>query len=338
MLAVGHEVTIAAGRVETTDAPCTAVTVRGLAKPVASTARLGRLAPLLAAADVVHVQNVMNPTALAQLVATQRAVVTVQDHRVFCPGPGRTLPDGLVCAAPMGDDICEICLPERDYRARVLALTATRRDALRGAHLVVLSRYMAAELEAAGLSGAHVIPPPVTLGPPRREPGRAFLLAGRLVGHKAPDLALSAWRAAGAPLPLRVVGNGTVPDAGGPAFTRLAHVPRAALAGLMRTARALLLPGRWQEPFGMVGLEALAQGCPVVARHSGGVADWATAGVLRAQTPRQMSDAIRRLADDPGFALALGQAGQAAAARWPSASALRHRLEAVYAAAMSRSA
>ena len=47
----------------------------------------------MAAADVVHVQNVMNPTALTRLVSSGRAVVTVQDHRVFCPGPGRTPPD-----------------------------------------------------------------------------------------------------------------------------------------------------------------------------------------------------------------------------------------------------
>ena len=41
-----------------------------------------------------------------------------------------------------------------------------------------------------------------------------------------------------------------------------------------RRARAVLFPSRWQEPFGIVGLEALTLGVPVVAWESGGVRDW----------------------------------------------------------------
>jgi glycosyltransferase involved in cell wall biosynthesis len=34
------------------------------------------------------------------------------------------------------------------------------------------------------------------------------------------------------------------------------------------------MPSRWQEPFGIVGLEALSFGVPVVAWESGGVREW----------------------------------------------------------------
>jgi glycosyltransferase involved in cell wall biosynthesis len=51
-------------------------------------------------------------------------------------------------------------------------------------------------------------------------------------------------------------------------------VDRAELARLYRGARALLFPPRWQEPFGIVGIEALSFGVPVVAWESGGVAEW----------------------------------------------------------------
>jgi glycosyltransferase involved in cell wall biosynthesis len=34
------------------------------------------------------------------------------------------------------------------------------------------------------------------------------------------------------------------------------------------------MPSRWQEPFGIVGLEALSFGVPVVAWDSGGVGEW----------------------------------------------------------------
>jgi len=37
---------------------------------------------------------------------------------------------------------------------------------------------------------------------------------------------------------------------------------------------ALVMPSRWQEPFGIVGLEALTLGTPVVTWESGGVSEW----------------------------------------------------------------
>ena len=47
-----------------------------------------------------------------------------------------------------------------------------------------------------------------------------------------------------------------------------------AVGGSTGARRALFLPSRWQEPFGIAGLEALALGVPVVAWESGGVTEW----------------------------------------------------------------
>jgi len=108
----------------------------------------------------------------------------------------------------MSGDVCAQCLPDRAYRERMVELTDARRKAVGGARLVVLSRYMAEELAAAGLPGAQVIPPWVEAPAGEPEPGNAFLLAGRLVAHKAPLDAWQAWRRAGCGLPLRVAGAG----------------------------------------------------------------------------------------------------------------------------------
>jgi glycosyltransferase involved in cell wall biosynthesis len=51
-------------------------------------------------------------------------------------------------------------------------------------------------------------------------------------------------------------------------------VGREELSALYRRARALLQPSRWQEPFGMTGIEALSFGVPVAAWESGGVSEW----------------------------------------------------------------
>ena len=184
------------------------VRVRGLGSKVESTERLAQLAGLLCDADVVHVQNIMNPVALRDAAATGRAVATIQDHRVFCPGPGKTLPCGSRCDHAMSDDRCRACLPDDAYRARLVELTEARREALENIRLVVLSQYMRGELERVGLGGAEVIPPWVEVGDDPPDPGSGFLIGGRLVDHKGVMDGWSAWRTSACAGPLRVAGGG----------------------------------------------------------------------------------------------------------------------------------
>jgi hypothetical protein len=329
----GLRVTVAYGRAETGCPPppgARVVRVRGLAGVTASSG-LAALPALLADCDAVHVQNVMNPAALTAAIATGRALVTVQDHRVFCPGPGRTLPDGNACQRTMGDAACRACLPDDGYRARILARTLSRCDALAGARFVVLSRYMASELAAAGLPGAIVLPPWIEPGPPRREAGDAFLLGGRLVAHKGVLEGWEAWRAAGAPLPLRVAGSGPL-AAALEGCERLGWLDTARLAAELRRARALLFPARWQEPFGILGVEALAAGTPVVVTARGGTGEWSDAGCLVVPPGdiAAMTAALWRLAADPELALALGRAGQAMVRERFARAVLWPRLLALY--------
>ncbi len=335
--AAGHRVTLACGRAEPGVGPPAGVSLvrlRGLAARAASAARLTGLDALLAGHDVVHAQNVMNPVALAAATAAGRAVVTVQDHRVLCPGPGKTLPDGSRCRVAMDEAACAACLPGVAYREEMLALTRARLEALRGARLVVLSDYMARELAAADLPGARVLPPWVTPGPPRARPGDGLLLAGRMVAHKGVIVAWRAWRRAATPLPLRVAGSGPLAAAMDGA-ARLGWLDRAALRRELRRARALLFPSRWQEPFGILGVEALAEGTPVIVADTGGTRSWSAAGCLRvpAGDAGAMAEAVSRLAADPSLALRLGREGQAAVAVVFSRRLIEPRLLALYEAA-----
>jgi glycosyltransferase involved in cell wall biosynthesis len=333
----GHRVAVAAGRIESEvslPATVTCERVRDLASPVPAWTGGQLLERLLEDADLVHCQNVMNPVALAFAAATGRAVVTVQDHRLFCPGPGKTLPDGSRCRTAMSGDVCSQCLPDRSYRERMVELTDARRKAVGGARLVVLSRYMAEELGAAGLPGAQVIPPWVEVPAGEPEPGDAFLLAGRLVAHKAPLDAWQAWRRAGCGLPLRVAGAGSL-ERELEGAQRFGWLRPEALAGELRRSRALLLPARWQEPFGMIGVEALANATPVIAAATGGTGEWTDAGCLRvaAGDVGAMAAAMSTLAADPAVALALGRAGRAMVAERFARAPIEGRLRALYDAA-----
>jgi len=330
-----HDVTIAAADFDKDVAiPSTVRThrIKALRAHVPRSRGLEPLHGLIAAADVVHIQNVMNPTAL-QMSMGPKTVVTIQDHRVFCPGPGKTLPSGAPCTAPMDDALCTQCIPDTEHRTRMLSLTKARLDTLRAAgKLLVLSRYMAAELEAAGLENIEIIPPPVPCGPAKTDAGHGFLLAGRLVYLKGTDLAIEAWRSAKSGHPLRMAGLGAE-AAGIQGVEALGWLTRDALRATMADCRALLFPSRWAEPYGIVGVEALAMGTPVIAMARGGMPDWAHCGTLCVdpKQPHSMTSAIRKLEGDPVEALSLGAEGQAWVKEHLSPAAVHQRLNTCYA-------
>lgn len=333
----GDHVRVATGRVDPGAAPqlpgaAPPIRSRALASAVASHRQLDRLRPHMDRADVLLVQNVMNPTALRLLSETGRAVALVQDHRVFCPGPGRTLPNGERCDRQPTAAACAECLPDADYRARALALTQARRDALAGAEVVVLSQYMQQEMG----EGA-VIPPWIFVdSAPPEGPRDRIVLAGRMVSHKAVADAHRAWQMAGEPLPLHVAGEG--PDAD--AMTGAHHhgwLPRPELWALLRRARVVLFPARWQEPFGILGVEALACGAPVVVADVGGVRDWAQGGATRvaAGDVPGMADALRGLCEGPAEAEPIAKARENAIRERYAINALLPLWDAVLARAAS---
>ena len=173
---MGHEIRLLVGRKEVDWEPSECVFVlRGLARPTASKARLAGLDAHISWADRVVVQGVMNPVPLERLSASHKAIFVVQDHRHFCPGQGKTLPGGQVCEKVMSDSMCEVCLPDSDYRLRLLELTQARIRAIADAPIVVLSAYMAAEMRRMDET-VHIIPPFVRVMPGGvyRNSGTAF--------------------------------------------------------------------------------------------------------------------------------------------------------------------
>jgi glycosyltransferase involved in cell wall biosynthesis len=127
--------------------------------------------------------------------------------------------------------------------------------------------------------------------------GGYFLWVGAFAPYKRLDVALEAFRRLG--LPLWVAGDGQ--DAGRlrtqlPSNIRwLGPVPNAELPELYRGARALVFPG--EEDFGIVPLEALASGRPVLALGRGGALETVSAetGIFFDEaTPEALMEAVKR--------------------------------------------
>jgi glycosyltransferase involved in cell wall biosynthesis len=238
------------------------------------------LDPLLHAVrpDVIHLHTVVNPWVL-EWAHGRRAVITIQDHRYFCPGLGKWTLSGDVCSEPMSEEVCAQCFDSEEYFRGILSTTRRRLAALAGLRIVVLSEYMKGALSEVVQpeAGISVIPPFVHgLDANAAKDGTdGVLFVGRLTAHKGVRAALDAWQRSEVGLPLLVAGSGPlqgeVAKRGG---ELLGWLDRASLSRAYRRARALLLPSRWQEPFGIVGLEALSMGVPVAAWRSGGIPEW----------------------------------------------------------------
>ena len=279
--------------------------------------------------DLIHVHNIMNPHLLKVLAMSgPPAVMTVQDHRVFCPGRGKLKRDGSVCRQGMGLD-CAGCFEDESYFFRMLTLVRERQVALeRFCAYIVLSEYMRAELIQAGLSPdrIHVIPPFVhglETGYSRAAVGRRVLFAGRMVEAKGFIDLLEAMVMVDKDICLVAAGNGPLLD---PARERaveaglagrvefMGWVSHRELAPLYRRARMVVLPSRWQEPFGITGLEAQAMARPVAAFDVGGVRDWLEDGRTGILAPvgnvEALAGAIDLLWRDEDLATKMGGEGR----------------------------
>jgi len=149
------------------------------------------------------------------------------------------------------------------------------------AALVGISR---AQLSSAppGLGPIRSIPNPIDLRAwPLRERKDDYLLwIGRMTPEKGPHRAIAAAHAARVPLILAgVIQPGqqaffdreVAPHIDGHCVRFVGEVGGSARRSLFAHARGLLMPIRWNEPFGMVMVEALACGTPVIAFAEGAV-------------------------------------------------------------------
>jgi spore coat protein SA len=85
-----------------------------------------------------------------------------------------------------------------------------------------------------------------------------------------------------------------------------------ALGDLFRGADMFCSPSVWDEPFGLVNVEALASGLPVVSTLSGGAAEIFSSGggiLVERGCAVQLASALRRLTESPGLRAQLGQDG-----------------------------
>lgn len=167
--------------------------------------------------------------------------------------------------------------------------------------------------------------------PPDFVPATDFVaFVGALGEHKGLALLAEAHRRMRAPVPLVLVGapradtrmpRGTDRQ---PVIVRTG-VPHNQIMATLAAAAVVAAPSRWQEPLGLVPVEAMAVGTPVVATRVGALPEVVrhqqTGLVVPPDDPASLAEALDRLVTDPKLRERLGQAGRLWARRY-SASAI----------------
>lgn len=312
--------------------------------------------------DILHVQNYLPMVSPAVLRLGKRyGVATVQalrNYRLICT-KAQFFRDGKDCHDCLGKALPWAGIRHRCYRDSLpatLALTgmiATHRaigtwsretDAFIAVSDYVRSKYIEGGFDPAKL---HAKPNVVAAaGPASVTVTRQLVYVGRLSAEKGVDVLLEAWRRAGVEGELVLGGSGPALESlqqqasDIPGVRFLGRIPSEQARALMRGARAMVIPSVWAEPFPRTGVEAMAEGTPVIGASSGGIPELFPDGRGGVLYPASLVDALAGEIRDLF-------AGDDKAARWRidaravfdehfSPAAVTRRTEEIYAAAIDR--
>jgi glycosyltransferase involved in cell wall biosynthesis len=255
--------------------------------------------------DLLFVHGVQSPALEARLLDIAPGVFFAHSYYGTCISGSKmhAAPSSVPCTRRFGPACIGLFYPRRCggwsplTMLRQYGVQSDRLKLLaRYRHIVIASEHMAAEYARHGLAAkTHVVPLPATnagtVAARTADPAVWRLLyLGRLERTKGADIALEASaRAAGVlerPVILRIAGAGSLERTLRQRAQELtARFPRLTVqfpgwldslrrAEVFDASDLLLIPSRWPEPFGLVGLEAGLHGVPCVAFDVGGIREW----------------------------------------------------------------
>ncbi len=266
----------------------TAAAIRDLARSLHNrrVAELVRAEISAFSPDIVHVHNTwfaMSSAAITTAAASGVPVVmTVHNYRLGCLSAD-LYRDGDVCTACVGRSPLRGVLHgcSRDSRAlsavQAIEVTATRSRRVLDRHvarIIAPSQFFADRLVDIGIRADRlVVKAHFTADPgPRPAPPAAstdIVYVGRLAPGKGVESLVRAWPMVERAGRLTIIGDGPLADELTDVATHGVDIAgwmdRAAVRRQLLSARALVMPSEWYEPFGMVLIEAMSAQLPIIA-------------------------------------------------------------------------
>ena len=287
--------------------------------------------------DVCHVHGVFNSGTLESCLDYGPTILHLHDYRYLCPSSGLYYRRGGICSRGCS----ALCFPIGFVRGcQTIRMPAgwafysrvqyIRRNASRFTRILANSHYVASRfVQSIGpqehLEVLHYFSPvEVGTSPPSATSSPSVLFVGRVREAKG----ILPFIDVVSRLPKNV--RGTIVGDPDDAMRRLIRDEadqrgclnriemsgwrdRKGVADLVQAATAVIFPSLWAEPFGIVGIEAMARGVPVVGFNVGGVRDWLedekTGYLVGRNDTAAMSNRVKVLLDDSELRKRMGLAG-----------------------------
>ncbi|MFA6048872.1 MAG: glycosyltransferase [Candidatus Micrarchaeia archaeon] len=284
--------------------------------------------------NVLHLHHNYKYPSTVLLAAALKGVPVVQtvhDYGFLCPTIWHVKPGGKACCTKFGWECVQSgCIPlskyllELAYRPikHILEKMVVRK-------IICPSKKLQDCISQQGFRTELVryfIGCPQKM--PKKRPGTAetILYVGGLTPQKGVHVLLPAFASAMKKFPkarLVVVGEGTYRGwlesmAGELDISRFVHfagkVPNSKIGGYYANAGIVAVPSIWEEQFGLVGIEAMSYGVPVVGSDIGGIPEWledGKTGLLAAPgDSKDLAAKIIELMKKPARAKAMGERGR----------------------------
>ena len=232
---------------------------------------------LLKTADIVIIHNIIGVEFL-KLMPAGKTFFFAHDHNIYCRRHHYYTPVGRMnCSRKYNRFICKICSLGRN--------AAPLLEVYRKFPALVLSDFMADNLRKNGFE--NVIKIPAFIKTVKQEhvfmPDGVLriLFLGQLSRGKGADLMLKTLAKLDIPFECTIAGDGKDRIMLENMVEKFKLCDKVHFAGFVSNTETLwencdvfFFPIRWQEPFGLVGLEAMAHGVPVAAFDLGGVREY----------------------------------------------------------------
>ncbi len=271
--------------------------------------------------DVVFIHKISNLELLSELNKNFFTVVTVHDHDFYCFRKHKYFPIKRInCPLPQSKFICSICslMIKKDPDSMLgysfinvqhkVDLLKEIKDA---DATIVLSNYMRMNLEknqwdmdtVYRIFPIHEISNETQVINEHKEYKAQFLFVGQLIRGKGVDLLIDACRELSFDYHLKIVGTGNDYDFLENKINLYGLHNKIELVGwtdqvekYYQSCDLVIVPSRWQEPFGLIGIEAFSRKKAVVAFNVGGISDWLKHeenGILvKKHTPEALAKAL----------------------------------------------
>ncbi|MCF7741385.1 MAG: glycosyltransferase family 4 protein [Candidatus Marinimicrobia bacterium] len=283
--------------------------------------------------DVAFLHKISDPGLLEWLVDNFKTILMVHDHDYYCLRHHKYYPFFRInCKRPFQPVVCSLCsglIEKRGGRIQPIPLLK-RMQILKLARQtdrqIILSEFMRQNLlkndfAAENIQKIHPFYQIQKKSSQKASSNSAQLLyVGQIIRGKGLDQLIESLHYLKNPYTLSIIGKGNDTAYIQSLIQKYNLEKRVCLEGWKSNvdeyyskSDLLIVPSRWQEPFGLIGMEAFAHQLPVVGFDVGGISEWLhdeeNGYLVEPGDSKAMAQKIDKLISNPELRKKMGQTG-----------------------------